>query len=461
MSDRSRSPPPERPKRGIRGGAAARRKREAYLRHQEALGYDRTKVGIVHAGGLARPLYTPCTWEPESTTDEESVEFVDPEGLQQNLVDIVDLEAPAPLLPLSRPTPETVLLKARPKGPKQPSYPPPKPARPKQPSYPPPAKGSLGVRPSSSSSATSSVPKPSAAPKVVIRPAVPKVASTPAVPKAAPKVPVPRVASPSAAPKVASTSAVPKVASKPAVPKVDPASTAPKTPPKRAPVIDLEGPSASSSVSVRSFVPISQQFLRGVEAFSFNDRGELRQRFLETVGTLGQEGRVIAIDWHQVSDTWRLNRREAARADQDTGALPRQVIEFYNVVKQNLQSQDRLIILSHIERSERNRNFLLKSVEHCGLPVDLVVITSSRTGLGGKAAVLQALLGQRGIGRACILDDNLQVLTEVKELGGLTLHIKTQRRETWAGRSEWNISAQWPFVKVFLTSRGVPVSRFG
>ena len=452
MSDRSRSPPPERPKRGIRGGAAARRKREAYLRHQEALGYDRTKVGIVHAGGLARPLYTPCTWEPESTTDEESVEFVDPEGLQQNLVDIVDLEAPAPLLPLSRPTPETVLLKARPKGPKQPSYPPPKPAGPKQPSYPPPAKGSLGVRPSSSSSATSSVPKPSAAPKVVIRPAVPKVASTSAVPK---------VASTSAVPKVASTSAVPKVASKPAVPKVDPASTAPKTPPKRAPVIDLEGPSASSSVSVRSFVPISQQFLRGVEAFSFNDRGELRQRFLETVGTLGQEGRVIAIDWHQVSDTWRLNRREAARADQDTGALPRQVIEFYNVVKQNLQSQDRLIILSHIERSERNRNFLLKSVEHCGLPVDLVVITSSRTGLGGKAAVLQALLGQRGIGRACILDDNLQVLTEVKELGGLTLHIKTQRRETWAGRSEWNISAQWPFVKVFLTSRGVPVSRFG
>ena len=461
MSGRSRSPPPERPKRGIRGGAAARRKREAYLRHQEALGYDRNKVGIVHAGGLARPLYTPCTWEPESTTDEESVEFVDPEGLQQNLVDIVDLEAPAPLLPLSRPTPETVLLKARPKGPKQPSYPPPKPAGPKQPSYPPPAKGSLGVRPSSSSSATSSVPKPSAAPKVVIRPAVPKVASTPAVPKAAPKVPVPRVASPSAVPKVASTSAVPKVASKPAVPKVDPASTAPKTPPKRAPVIDLEGPSASSSVSVRSFVPISQQFLRGVEAFSFNDRGELQQRFLETVGTLGQEGRVIAIDWHQVSDTWRLNRREAARADQDTGALPRQVIEFYNVVKQNLQSQDRLIILSHIERSERNRNFLLKSVEHCGLPVDLVVITSSRTGLGGKAAVLQALLGQRGIGRACILDDNLQVLTEVKELGGLTLHIKTQRRETWAGRSEWNISAQWPFVKVFLTSRGVPVSRFG
>ena len=457
MSERShsRTPPPDRrPARGIRGGKAARRKREAYLRHQEAQGFDRRSVGVIHSGGLARPLYTPCTWEKESTTDEEgeTAVFVDPEGLQQNLVDIVDLEAPAPLLPLSRPTPETVLLKARPKGPVQPSYPPPaKPAGPKQPAYPPPAKpagpkqpdypppavqGFLGVRPSSSSSATSSIPKPSAAPKVVIRPAVPKVA--------VPKVAVPKVA-----------------VSKAAAPVVDLTTTAPKTPPKRAPVIDLERPSSSSAVSVRSFVPISQQFLRGVEAFSFNDRGEIRQRFLETIGTLGQEGRLIAIDWHQVSDTWRLNRREAARADQHTGALPRQVIEFYNVVKENLQSQDRLIILSHIERSERNRNFLLQSVEHCGLPVDLVVITSSRTGLGGKAAVLQALLGQKEIGRSCILDDNLQVLTEVKELGGLALHIKTQRRESWAGRSEWNISAQWPFVKVFLTSRGVPVSRFG
>ena len=155
MSERSHSRTPPRPARGIRGGKAARRKREAYLRYQEAQGFDRRSVGIVHAGGLARPLYTPCTWEPESTTDEEgeTAVFVDPEGLQQNLVDIVDLEAPAPLLPLSRPTPETVLLKARPKGPKQPSYPPPaKPAGPKQPGYPPPAvQSSLGVRPSSSS----------------------------------------------------------------------------------------------------------------------------------------------------------------------------------------------------------------------------------------------------------------------------------------------------------------------
>ena len=128
MSERSRTPPPER-RRGIRVVRQLVAKGKPIFVIKKLWVLIVGTVGIVHAGGLARPLYTPCTWEPESTTDEESVEFVDPEGLQQNLVDIVDLEAPAPLLPLSRPTPETVLLKARPKGPKQPSYPPPKPCR--------------------------------------------------------------------------------------------------------------------------------------------------------------------------------------------------------------------------------------------------------------------------------------------------------------------------------------------
>ena len=226
-------------------------------------------------------------------------------------------------------------------------------------------------------------------------------------------------------------------------------------------MIDLEAPSSSSTASVRTFHPINQERLRGVEAFSFSDSGDLQQRSLGTIGTLGQESRVIAVDWHQVTDTWRLNRREAARADQNTASLPRQVLEFYRVVREHLKRQDRLVILSHIERSEGNRRFLLESVEHCQLPVDLVLITQYRTGNGGKAAVLQALLGEQNISRACILDDNLQVLTEVKESSGLALHIKTHRRETWNGRTEWNISSHWPCVRLFLVNRGIPVSRIG
>ena len=49
MSERSHSRTPPRPARGIRGGKAARRKREAYLRYQEAQGFDRRSVGVVHA----------------------------------------------------------------------------------------------------------------------------------------------------------------------------------------------------------------------------------------------------------------------------------------------------------------------------------------------------------------------------------------------------------------------------
>ena len=377
--------------RGIRGGRAAKRKREAFLRYQESQGQSRASIPVVHSGGQARPLYTPCTWEPETSTDEEPevVEFVE------------HLEAPSGLLTLSRASPETILLKARPK---------------------PPSKSA-----SSSSSITwsnpllrpkSAAPKPSSAiPSVSPRPssavpsvppkrlAVPKVGSS-AVPVASPKV----VASPKTPPK-----AVPP-------PRTPPKAVAsPSAPPKAvaSPVAPPAVASGSSTVSIRSFQPINQGRLRGVEAFSFNDSGNLQQRFLETIGTVGQEGRVVAVDWHQVTDTWRLNRREASRADQNTGALPRQVVEFYNHVREHLKRQDRLVILSHIERSERNRRFLLESVEHCQLPVDLVLITQNRTGNGGKAAVLQALLGEQNISRACILDDNLQVLSEINEHRGL------------------------------------------
>ena len=93
--------------RGIRGGRAAKRKREAFLRYQESQGLPRSSIPVVNFGGQARPLYTPCTWEPETSSDEEPevAEFVE------------HLEAPSGHLTLSRANPETILLKARPKPP--------------------------------------------------------------------------------------------------------------------------------------------------------------------------------------------------------------------------------------------------------------------------------------------------------------------------------------------------------
>ena len=63
--------------RGIRGGAAAKRKREAWIRFQsEATGVEPSQVPVVHAGGLSRPLYTPAHWEPESQFSDSEVEIV-------------------------------------------------------------------------------------------------------------------------------------------------------------------------------------------------------------------------------------------------------------------------------------------------------------------------------------------------------------------------------------------------
>ena len=66
----------ERPTRGIRGGRAARRKREAYLKYQESLGYSRSEIPIAHTGGQQRPLLTPLTWSPESSEDLKHLTWV-------------------------------------------------------------------------------------------------------------------------------------------------------------------------------------------------------------------------------------------------------------------------------------------------------------------------------------------------------------------------------------------------
>ena len=287
-----------RPSRGIRGGKAAKRKREAYIRFQESQGVPRGEVPVVHTGGQQRPLFTPSTWPPESSEAEEETEGL-VESLEVEFSDIVapeELVAPSGELSLSRPTPEFVLLKARPK-----------------------------VKPSSSVTITRDNP-------LLSRPKSGSSASGSAAPKSPPK----------ASGFSQSSRAVPKRKSE--VPVIDVEEEAPAAP-------------SSSSSSVRSFRPISQDRLQGVEAWSF-DGDNLRERNLSSIGVVAQDARVVAVDWHQVTDTWRLNRRDASRANEETGDLPRQVVEFYPTVRSFLRPQDKLVILSHIERSERNKQFL-------------------------------------------------------------------------------------------------------
>ena len=56
--------------RGIQGGKSAKRKREAFIRHQSAqTGVDPSQVPVVHSGGQSRPLHT----TPESAQSDSEV----------------------------------------------------------------------------------------------------------------------------------------------------------------------------------------------------------------------------------------------------------------------------------------------------------------------------------------------------------------------------------------------------
>jgi hypothetical protein len=60
MSDRSRTPP----RRGIRGGVSARRKRLAWINYNLEQGVQWDDIPVAHSGGQQRLLYSPATWEP-------------------------------------------------------------------------------------------------------------------------------------------------------------------------------------------------------------------------------------------------------------------------------------------------------------------------------------------------------------------------------------------------------------
>ena len=137
-------------------------------------------------------------------------------------------------------------------------------------------------------------------------------------------------------------------------------------------------------------------------------------------------GKVVAFDWHQVTGTYRASRFKAFRADWDTAGLPQSVLDVYHQTALSCAQFDKFkaIILSHIEKSERNLEFLLRSTRD-RLPVDLA--------------------------RSVLLDDNLQVCSEIKRVGGIPLNIKTQRREHWPGRAAWNIGDHLQFVEEWLS----------
>ena len=131
--------------------------------------------------------------------------------------------------------------------------------------------------------------------------------------------------------------------------------------------------------------------------------------------------------------------------------MPQSVLDAYQQTARNCGQFDQVIVLSHIEKSEKKLSFLLRSTQS-GEPFACGPGRGDRntTGWGGKAAVLQALSGDRNLARAVLLDDNLEVCSEIQRVGGTPLNIKTHRRERWSGRTAWKIGEHLQFVEEFL-----------
>ena len=261
---------PTRRTRGIRGGRSAKRRRDAYIRHQsEQQLIDPLDVPVVHQGGQQRPLYTPKIWSPAPSEAEEEDRPAD--LVEQNQVTSVSSEE------------ETVAV-----------------AQPVRPVW-------LGPRP-------------------------------------------------------------------------------------RVPSSGSRDNSRTNSVAIRPAAPVSQQYLKtedlpGVRVWRVGSDFIPREIWLEEVPVIHRQGKLIAVDWHQVSDVCIYSGRRHIQAA-DNGQVPADVATFYQKVNRRLRSGDLLVIISHIERSEDNLRRVLRGVRQSRLPASFVFITERRAGVGGKAEVV-------------------------------------------------------------------------
>ena len=144
--------------------------------------------------------------------------------------------------------------------------------------------------------------------------------------------------------------------------------------------------------------------------------------WLEEVAVV--QGKLIAFDWHQVTDVCRYSGRRHVQAA-DNGQVPADVATCYNKVNRRLRPGDLQVIISHIERSEGNLRRVLRGVQQSRLPASYIFITERRAGIGGKTEVAQNLLRSLNLqGRASLCDDNIEVAEEFCQAGGTVFHIK-------------------------------------
>ena len=138
---------------------------------------------------------------------------------------------------------------------------------------------------------------------------------------------------------------------------------------------------------------------------------------------------IIAFDWHQFLDrsrtetAWAINR------------IPKENVALLRRIKELVKDQAILVIISHIERSNRNEESLLTNLNQTAevFANDLVtfgLITRERIGVTGKYQTLFEI-SHRGRVPFILIDDNAQIAGEFSQKRhgpGSFIHLKFRRK---------------------------------
>ena len=138
---------------------------------------------------------------------------------------------------------------------------------------------------------------------------------------------------------------------------------------------------------------------------------------------------LLVWDWRQVLDT-------------DSEGIPPRHIESLHHLRSlagRAGNTTKLIIGSHIERSQSNLENLLYLTELSNLPVCYILITEQRCGPAGKLAACQALSS----GLAFIFDDNPEIVNNFWGSGQVAFQVRKPRAEIVAPHQfyDWSCSS--------------------
>ena len=371
---------------------------------------------MAHQGGQARPLYTPRTWEPNPASSGDEVEVIEYPEPRRSLSELGTVSL-VPQSALYQPV-RAVGLAPKPSGSSDPY-----------------GKGGKAV--SSSSASVEARPK-----------AVSKASSS--------VVETGTSSSSSRGPRVITVEDESETAAASASTAVDPYRFSGPQWHKAFPYPGL--PAVTEPFGFHPWDLTPAKLHPSVKAYLWSADQSSLIKVEQDIAKL--TGSAVVLDWHHVLDTDRQSSRNVQWVGPD-GQIPWRhratLLELSHLCREFARPVH-LVICSHIETSSKNLENVIHATEQSGLPVQLVLITTKRTGPQGKLAALRSAIS----GDFCLFDDNTEIIEEFVEASRpIAQFLKPRARRStllpdncigWSISSDPLYSTAKRFVKYFSRS---------